>query len=292
MDQATLSALMKSFGAADTPENSNRIRSHYAANPDEAERRLFGGGNQGSVGGRDDLLNAMLDKFVAQTDGPSGIAPNTEPPPQSLPMVQNANGASRRSATAGAPQRPPVTDWAGMNENPNLGPLPARNASVGEAAAVPNDGMGLLDLIGLLIGGGATANIFRSPSANAQANGRGAGAGGMNSANRRAIAAPVDAANAMIDGPDPNMKRLTYEPKLVAPETAPIQSIDESRRPVNTNADERNSEGKNKPINIDTKPQQQGPYDGKPMNVQDQMLEQANRKMPNARRIATGRIAR
>lgn len=104
MDQALLSTLMKSYGAADTPENSNRIREFYASDPTAADRRAYGVKGQSHEGGadRDAILNAMIDKVAAPA--PAAI---TQEPLAPLPMVQNATAPTRRSATAGAPQRGP-----------------------------------------------------------------------------------------------------------------------------------------------------------------------------------------
>lgn len=97
MDNATLSALVKSFGAPDTPDNVNRVREFYAADPTAAERRLYGvkGQSDESGGSRDALLNSMLDKFVQQTSAAPVALPVS-------PDVQAASGPTRRSATAGA----------------------------------------------------------------------------------------------------------------------------------------------------------------------------------------------
>lgn len=202
MDQAQLSAIMKSFGAADTPENSNRIREFYAADPTAADRRQFGARGQSdeSGGSRDAILNSVLDKVMALTDKtvPQSIESTTVPV---MDTVKNSSVPTRKSATA-APTAAPT--WANASENPNLGPVPARNASPGEGGAAKGDG--LFDwLIPLLIGGAATGSAFRSPPANANANARGSGAGGMNSANRA------------VTGPNQNSLRLTAHPRTAAP---------------------------------------------------------------------------
>lgn len=199
MDQAQLSAIMKSFGAADTPENSNRVREFYAADPTAADRRQFGARGQSdeSGGSRDAILNSMLDKVMALTD--KNVPPSVEA--TTMPMVQNTSVPTRKSATA-APKGTAPIDPVMNAENPNLGPVPARNASSGERAASP-EGIGFWDTLALLLGGGATAGaMMRSPPTNANANARGSGAGGMGSANRA------------ITGPNQNTLRLGYEPKL------------------------------------------------------------------------------
>lgn len=133
LDTVTLQKLMGTYGAPASAANMQRAREFFAANPDVAERRAMG--MRGSIQeDNSDILGAMLDKFVEETAA-SGIAPNTEPPPEALPTVQNATTPNRRSATA-APKT--VTDWTNATENPNLGTLPARDATPGERDAAQN----------------------------------------------------------------------------------------------------------------------------------------------------------
>lgn len=101
MDPSQIAGLLKSYGAADTPENQNRLRQHYASDPTAADRRMVGAQGQSdeSGGSRDAMLNAMLDKFVAQTSAPA-VQPEVLPV---SPMVQNASAPTMRSATAGIP---------------------------------------------------------------------------------------------------------------------------------------------------------------------------------------------
>lgn len=105
MDASQLGALLKSYGAPDTPENVNRITQRYASDPTAADRRIYGlqGQSDESGGSRDAVLNAMLDRVIAQTDAPITTAPLNAPLPTS-PMVQNATAPTRRSATAASPR--------------------------------------------------------------------------------------------------------------------------------------------------------------------------------------------
>lgn len=172
---------MQSYGAADTPDNANRIRNHYASDPTAMDRRLTGARGQSYEGGadRDAILNAMLDKAIAQTAAPTA-------PPDVLPvspMVQNATGSSRRSATAGTPpQLSRDVPGAAIYDQRNLGPLPPRD-STSPSARGPSgyevdpqqsaqsgtgtlDGMeGLLPILLGLFGAGAAARAGTGRSA-------------------------------------------------------------------------------------------------------------------------------
>ncbi len=198
MDQATLSALIKSYGAKDIPENTNRIREFYASDPKAAENRLYGARapSDESGGSRDMVLNAILDKVIAQTAAPSQAI--QQEPLAPLPMVQNASAPTKRSATAGGRNAVPVSP-------PEMQPGWQDNTEItSPTIGAPSGGGGVMDwLLPLILGVGSMSPLARGPGQpNANANARGAGAGGEGSANRR------------LTGPDPNAKQLTYQPKL------------------------------------------------------------------------------
>lgn len=167
MDAATIAAILQKSGGQDTPENVNRIRSHYASDPQAAERRAFGlqGQSDESGGSRDAILDAMITKVMTQTDAqPQAIQ---QEPLAPLPMVQNASGPTRKSATAapirndnrgissphtGDPLRDAVNDYTPANPSPQGAPV---NKS---------GGFGIGDLVALIMGGAATAKAFSGPS--------------------------------------------------------------------------------------------------------------------------------
>lgn len=186
MDTATVAALLKSYGAPDTPENANRIRQHYASDPTAADRRLYGAQGQSdeSGGSRDAILNAMLDKFIAQT----APAPVAEPPPQQvMPTVQNASTPSRKSATAGQPLSKDVPG-ASVYDQRNLGPLPPKDSkpaatsgyevdpqTSAQSGSVSADNwmMDLLaPIIGILGAGALAGKALKTPQAKVDAAGR------------------------------------------------------------------------------------------------------------------------
>lgn len=187
MDNAQMAALLKSFNAADTPDNTNKIRNAYASDPTAMDRRLFGvkGQSDESGGGRDAILDAMLEKFVAQTAAP----PVNEPLPVS-PMVQNATAPTRRSATAGASTPSPASQTreqygpGGSDplarevnrvtpRNPNARPPVDSNTATSGYEVDPQqsaqsgtgtlDGLdGILPLIVGLVGAGAASRVGKS----------------------------------------------------------------------------------------------------------------------------------
>lgn len=187
MDNAQMQQLLQSYGAADNPDNQNRIRQHYASDPTAMDRRLYGvkGQSDESGGSRDAMLNAMLDKVIAQSAAP----PVNEPLPVS-PMVQNATVPTRRSATAGAPpaiaQREqygpggsdPLQREVNRNtpSNPNARPPAVQSANASGYEVDPQtsaqggtgtlDGLdGILPLILGLFGAGAAARAGTGRSA-------------------------------------------------------------------------------------------------------------------------------
>ena len=177
MDAAQLQGLLKSYGAADTPENVQRIQSHYASDPTAMDRRLFGAKGQSdeSGGSRDAILNAMLDKVIVQTSA----TPVATPAPEVSPMVQNASLPSKRSATANAPNRrqlsnsspnsgDPLADEVNKRTPANPNAMPPRSVGVSsyevdpqtsaQNGPLPNfDLDGILPLILGLVGAGAAA---------------------------------------------------------------------------------------------------------------------------------------
>lgn len=272
MDQALLSALIKSYGAADTPENVNRIREFYAADPTAAERRAYGlkGQSDESGGTRDMLLNAMIDKAM----------------PPVGPVQNDIEGIAGKVGTNynmpdNPPQRRGIPNKIGLAPEetivtPSLSPeeqLTPRGNSVPNAS-----GSSVWDwLLPTILGGIGVASLPKKDgvSAQPQAQGRGAGAGPQGSANNRGGA--QGPGRGIVNGVPAS--EIDFEDRRYP--------SGESRRPVNTNADERNSEVKNRPVNMDSTPQKQGAWDGEPTNVQNEMAKQAQVKRKV--RVSTGR---
>src|SRR5688572_14043469 len=100
MDDSIIQAIMQKKGAANVPENVNRIREFAASNPDVLERFAMGSGGQ--FEDNSGLLQ-LIDQQIAQTNGAAPAQVDQVGnliDANILPSVQNANGASRKSALA------------------------------------------------------------------------------------------------------------------------------------------------------------------------------------------------
>jgi len=185
MDQALLSQLIKSYGAADTPENTNRIREFYGANPDQAERRVMGmKGSQGQqgAGGRDDILNAMLDKYIAPQVAQAVQAPEV------------STGNVYEAPTGGGKAAPLVKTEGAMPTPLNTGPLPPRDATAAEKG-----GSGwewLLAALGARAAADPTVRALPTPE------------------QQKMLPAPQSSTSRMIENYNKDNPRLTYQPKL------------------------------------------------------------------------------
>jgi len=118
MDDAMMSRLMQSYGAANNAANANRVREFGASNPDVLERRAMGMRGSGNED-NSDLLGPLLDKLMAQTDGvpPGRVEVGAPEVQQAMPTVQNATAPTRKSATA-APAMGPNMPMASGAVNP------------------------------------------------------------------------------------------------------------------------------------------------------------------------------
>lgn len=193
MPDIDMSKLLAAFpGAANTPENMNRLREFYATDPKALENRMYGSrmASDESGGSRDAILNSMLDKVIAQTDSQPQQSVQSEP----LPMVKNASAPTKRNATAA--QQPQRSDVPGDPQ-----PLPPDNVVNPLDNATPRGGSASSDsgswwdkLLPAILGVASTRgnDMVRSPSA----------------ASRNSYT------TSQIEGPNPNTPRLTYQPKL------------------------------------------------------------------------------
>lgn len=178
---ASIDQLLKSMGPMSN-ENANRARGFYGANPDLLERRMLGLQGGGGRGGEGDMdLNAMLDQVIQQT-----ATPQQQVQQQPLaPLPQQAAVAPAQRAPV------PVPAQGGRGVAPPTEPAPgSMPPQDGAAAGGPGFADWLLSLLGVSSVAGRAAMA-----------GRGAG---------NAVGDEVG----RIAGPDPNAKRLTYQPKL------------------------------------------------------------------------------
>jgi hypothetical protein len=201
MDAAMMKMLLDSYGAADTPDNANRIRQFAAANPDVLERRAMGMRGSG-VDDNSDLLKPMLDKFMAATDtggasrqGNYGEAWERAPAP---PVQSGPRGPSFR-APSGSDSRGPVVEPQAMIDS--FGPRTSEPTMVNQPPPPAQDNSSWLErnwpwLVPIIGGGalyaarqagrnmpiGGEPNVKNAPTDNPNARGRGAGAGGLEGA--------------------------------------------------------------------------------------------------------------
>lgn len=269
MDEATALKVLQNYGAPMTPQNLMRVMQQTGPTDAILAKSM---GLQGAV----DESGSTLDKLAFD---------------------------SQRS-----PATVPVQEAAGSPITPNPDPIAKAVTAV---AATPNKGRS---------GSAASTEPEVVPAANTAQAGYNAPSiwqwllptlGITSAAGTRAMApdatptkAPLrmignDGQPLQVEGPDPNAKRITYQPKIEgpaittgsgpAPDATAIdklmtdssrsaitpnnQPITESSRPINTNSDGRNSEQVNKPVNIDTQPQAKGPYDGEPTNLVEEIAK-------------------
>lgn len=172
MDTTMIGALLKAYGAPNTPENINALTQRYASDPTAAERKINGlqGQSDESGGSRDAILNMMIDKTIEQA-APQGNVTVGAPVMES---VANSSVPTRRSATAG---RAPVDPRQLSNSPPSSGdPLANevnRNTPSNPSGGVPNGGVAdsswMLDLLapilGILGAGGVASAAMRGRNA-------------------------------------------------------------------------------------------------------------------------------
>lgn len=127
MDPALINQYLRSRGAAMSAGNANRVREHFAANPDLMERRAMG-----LPGGLDDnssILDAMLEKQIADT----GMAPTITS--EALPDITPQRQQPAQPQAARAPQRAQTpTTRASRQGNYGPGPSPSRQGEYGPAS--------------------------------------------------------------------------------------------------------------------------------------------------------------
>lgn len=193
IDASTIQRILQAKGGANTPDNIMRIKEFAGANPDVLERYSMGGGRSNQD--NSDLLN--LDKQMAAIDGKPQIQSSELPP---LPTVQASTQPNRRTATAGTPQG----NWANASENPNLGGVPARNASPGEASAAAGSGNSWWDLLAPILLGGAALSQMRNPNSQSS----------TPESRMQGRVEDYRANNPQITNANANQKRISYDPTV------------------------------------------------------------------------------
>lgn len=272
MDEATALQVLKQYGAQPTPQNMMRVMQQGGSSDGSAVL----GRSMGLQGGVDESGNA-LDR-LAFASAPKSAPPITQAPlpsPEVMPAVQNAQTptvARVPRQVAGPPEPYGVQEPTGVA-------VPSTNTNTGTASDSPFLPW-LLAALGISSTAGREAMAPRVGGA-ASATGQALLEGPQN---RAMLPAPEE--KARISGPG-EQKRLTApNPQLDGPSQSPpssksLEAVDkisagtsnESRRPMNTNADGRNSEPSSKPVNLDTKAPVAGAYDGEPMNLVEEIAK-------------------
>lgn len=259
MQEAEALQILQRMGGAPTPRNLQLIM-NQAPN----ENAILGKslGLQGGEGQGQDSIVGQLDKLDAATN-PKAVAQSatvSDMPTEAIPVAV----APRRPVVA-TPTVPEGTGFVGPTSRgpavvtgTTTGPPGTYYGSEGDlsgglgGAPVPGvgnsdaQGPGLLTLLASILGVGAAAK----------------GATGRTSA----------ADNYLKSNPTMNTKNTQADPidRGVA-----ADKINEDRRPINTNVDERNAEVKNKPVNMNTRPAV--PDDAIPTNLVETVAKNAKR---------------
>lgn len=268
MDEATALKVLQNYGAPMTPQNLMRVMQQTGPTNAILAKSM---GLQGAV----DESGSTLDKLAFDSQrSPSGAAASTEP--NVAPVVADAApiAVAKAPVVTAATPTPPNVGRSGSSASTEPDVVPAASATQAGYTA-PSIWQWLLPALGITSAAGTRAMAPAVTSTKAPL---------------RMIG--NDGQPLQVEGPDPNAKRLTYQPKIEGPIIPPGGSppdstaIDklmtetnrgtiptESSRPVNTNTDERNSEPVNKPTNLESKAPVTGPYDGEPTNLVEEIAK-------------------
>lgn len=253
MDEATALKVLQGYGAPPTPANMQRIMQQGGSDSAILGKSmgLQGGGDES--GYDDSILKSKLDKLdTASQCGPSitsePLAPiPTSTTPTAIPIAR-------------APVAPikPRSGSAGMTE-PDVAPQ-------GGPVAVGDSGGGVLPWILAALGIKAGDSLLRGkPDVMPE---------GLNPISGKSLSGPAKMLR--LEGPQAAL------PAPINPAINPaneavdkIATRSESRRPINTNVDERNSEPVNKPTNLESRPV---PIDdSRPVNLVEEIAKTLKR---------------
>jgi hypothetical protein len=248
MDEASAIKTLQGYGAPITPRNMQLIMEQGGSDSAILGKSigLQGGGDES--GYDDSILKSKLEKLDAASQ--RGAVPPVEP--NIAGLVETGKTAAPTTPIARAPVAKPRSGSARMTE-PDVPPQ-------GNATTAGDSGGGVLPWILAALGIKAGDSLIRGkPDVGgiepipelmpANRNGVSGKPNQMLSTREKALG---------ITGPDTNVPRLTYQPKLEGPTSITsvadeavdkIAQRSEGRRPINTNADERNAELVNKPVN-------------------------------------------
>lgn len=268
MDEATALQILQRYGAPNNPQNMQRVLQQAPGSDGSAAL----GRSMGLQGGMDESGNA-LDKLAFASQRAPVAAPTAPVATTPMPTAPVASATTPTPIQPRQAMGPP--EPTGVPE-PTSVPMPTATAGSGDSPFLPwllaASGIGSTtgrEMMRPNTGGAAAATgqaLIEGPEARARLTGPNA---------QKALPAP----NKQLTGPAP----VDIMGNVTGPTTLATEAVDkisagtsnasESRRPINTNADERNSELVNKPTNLDTKAQRQGPYDGEPTNLVEEIAK-------------------
>ncbi len=149
-DPRMVDRYLQSRGAAPSAQNANRVREHFAANPDLLDRRAMG-----LPGGLDDnsgVLDGMLDKLIADTAA-TPAAPNA-----SMPEASGTQG-DRNPAPAPSKRGPVASARPGASRQGEYGPGASPSRQGGYGAASPPAMSGMVNEQGMPVEYTGEANV-------------------------------------------------------------------------------------------------------------------------------------
>lgn len=207
MDEQMMRQLLQSYGAPMTNRNANAARQFFAANPELAEKRAMGLRGSG-IDDNSDLLDAMLEKVMAQTDAvPQGRVEVGQP--QVMPTVQASTGQNRRTATA-APRKTYPNEYSPR-------PTARSGQDVSTTKAQPQSSSQAEEIQRAMFGDTALPTSTTNPKAedNWGIPDWLKAVLGITAAGALAPKAPNGVPDQpQITGANPNQKQLTYQPKI------------------------------------------------------------------------------
>ena len=210
MDEQMIGRLLQSYGAPTSVRNANAARQFFATNPEIAEKRAMGMRGSG-IDDNSDVFGAQLDKFIADS------APQQQITQSELPPIETVQQAT----TPNAPRKKMEPSRQGEY---GPGPSPSRQGeygggSVTRESARGGKGFGLDDILTALLGISSVAGISRmGPNPNAP--------GALDDPR-----VPPAARQALTDQ-NADLPRLTYQPKLEAPQGTENAARNDPRVPA------------------------------------------------------------
>lgn len=163
MDDKMMTQLLKSYGAPMSAQNANAARAFFASNPDVAEHRAMG--MRGSaVDDNSDLLDAQLDKHIADTAIPDGRVEVGQPVKADVP-APSIRGATTQQPMAKPTATPVRLDKQGSQYGDGTGtlspglPQGTPQAAAGDSSDQPVGGLDIGKIIMAILGTTATGAL-------------------------------------------------------------------------------------------------------------------------------------